>query len=1272
MLVAGITAGAIALGLVAGSSSIAAPAGSTPSEDSVALPGARAANPAITAEARPNSGTAPSAYLLKLKPAPTARVYDRALDDGRAAARSAARGQRTRIRAAQAEVAEALPDDTSVMFRTHTVLSAIAVQADPDAAGALREIQGVESVHPIVPKEFENSYAVGMQGAPAAWGMPGGDAGDGIKVAIVDTGVDYTHANFGGPGTTAAYEQAHQAETSPIDPSLLDGDKFIGGYDFVGDTYQPNEDEDNFQPNAMPDPNPIDCEGHGSHVAGSAAGYGVESGGSTYSGAYDAGTDIGSMEIGPGMAPKAQVLAYKVFGCEGSTNWITAAIDKAADPNGDGDPSDGADVINLSVGSDFGSGEDGDSVAANAAVDLGVSVVASAGNSSDRTDISGSPGNASKVITVANSQDASSRIDGVAVSIDSADGLHGAQRSFAYDWDEDPDLAGEVVRAPAGDRAGCSPFPAGSFTGKVVMVEWNDANPECGSAQRAGNLHAAGAIGFIFANSTETFSLGITGSEEIPGVMIVKSGADQLRTALDESRDVEVQGTSINTVTQTFPADNDKVNASSSRGLHVEGNVKPDVAAVGTSVFSTAVGTGSAGTSETGTSMSSPMVAGLAALVRGAHPEWSPLKVKADIMNTATHDITVNGNLGPASDVFSPVRVGSGRVDADHALSNEVLAYNPVDGTVSVSFGAVQAKGPMTLSKTVTVENTGVSSVTYDTSYLAATTVPGVEYSVSPSQVTVAAGSTATVTVTLEVTDVEAMSKTVDPTIGRMSTALDLPRETLSEAAGRLVLEPSGGGAKLRVPVYAAPRPASVLSQAGSIEFPDDGMRSAQIELTGKDLGQDGSNGTGDSDPDNDIFSVGAGFELTAESGQSPACTSQGQKFCVQTPVERGGDVKHVGFTSSNPYAGSPADARGYFALSTRAPFAIPSDRIHFQVEIDVDGDRKVDLYLTSNRLVQESGQSEDVFVASLLDPSLPKGQRTLDLRGVNGRFGDLDTALYDTDTIVLPFALEALKDYGIDASNPRVNYGISTFYSRNDHPIDLVGIDPVSKELQLSVDLFEPGIRVAGALGDGLLYDDVAGDTLTVTRDGESYRADGGKGLMLVHFHNETGSKSQIVGLSDRKPESLAPKMEAKAKGAKPKNGRGWFHTAVTVSFTCTPGTAALIGPCPSPVKLAKDGRDLSVSRTITASDGQSATAGVGGIMIDRTKPKVRIKGVRKGRAYRRAPKGRCVASDKTSKVASCKLKRKRKGKRVTYVATAKDKAGNKRTLKVRVRLKR
>ncbi len=1047
-------------------------------------------------------------FLLKLANAPTTRVFDGHRADGLRAARAAARAQLTRIAGAQRDLITELPPHSPVLYRTHSVLAGVAVTTDVHNARALADLPDVAAVYPVAPKFLDNSYAVPFQGAPQVW-TTNGDTGQNTTIAIIDTGIDYTHANFGGPGTVAAYTTAHAAEAAPANPALFPSAKVIGGYDFVGDAYNDDTSSASYDPVPHPDGNPLDCNGHGSHVAGTAAGLGENADGTTYRGTYDSSTPVGTMKIGPGMAPGAKLYAYRVLGCSGTaaTSIISAAIDRASDPNDDGDPSDHVDVINLSLSSNFGSPDDGDAIAANDAVDLGISVSISAGNGGDVTDIGGSPGTASKAITVADSQDAASTVDGVSVTIDGNPQTYAATRAALYDWTTGADLSGSVVLPPPGtSTTACDPYPAGTFTGAIALIE---AGAECGSTQRAANLEAAGAKGFILANSTETFATGINGSATIPGVLIAKSGGDAIRTALGAATAVTVTGTAANAITQLFTDDNDKLNSSSSRGTRAPGNVKPDVAAVGTSVFSTAVGTGSDGRSMSGTSMAAPMVAGLAALVHTAHPDWTPNEVKADIMNTAGQDVYVDGAAHPSGGIYGPARVGAGRIEADAALANDVLAYDGDDaGTVSVSFGAVEVTGPIALTRHITVKNTSLSTVTYKASYDPITVVPGVSYSVTPSTVVLTPRGSDTLTVTLTVTDPAQMTKTVDPTIGRL-TALGRPRETLAEASGRVLLTsvPSGRPT-LRVPIYAAPRPASVMTQAATLQISGAGSdQTAPLTLTGQDLGSGMTNGVGDGDPDNDIFSLAAGFELQASSGLAPQCGPEILTDCYRIAEERDADLRDVGYTSDYPLFNNPSDSLAYFAVSTQGPWSTPSDKATLEIAIDVDGDNVPDLFLYNTRL-----GTDDEFVSELYDP----GVGVIDDEPIDERSGDTDAALYDSDTMILPLYLGALVPYGITAAHPRIFYGVTGYSAYSSHPIDVIGIDPATGHLShpLTANLYAPGVRVLDSGGDGPLMLDTSGAVVTVHRDPASYRADHGQGVLMAHLHNRVGDKTQVVTL--------------------------------------------------------------------------------------------------------------------------------------------------------------
>ena len=244
-------------------------------------------------------------------------------------------------------------------------------------------------------------------------------------------------------GTVADYQAAKAQLGQPVTPDEFPGPKVVGGYDFAGDAYQADPTTADYNPVPAPDPYPLDCNSHGTHVAGTVAGYGVNADGTTYTGAYNKNTPFSSLRIGPGIAPLAKLYAYRVFGCAGSTDLVSAAIDRAADPNGDGDTSDHVDVINMSLGSDYGSPQDGDSVATDAASKLGITMVVASGNAGDLYDVGGSPGNAPSTIAVAASADAHSVVDALNVT--------GPRRSRAS---TPPSARSPTTRRPSPTSAG--------------------------------------------------------------------------------------------------------------------------------------------------------------------------------------------------------------------------------------------------------------------------------------------------------------------------------------------------------------------------------------------------------------------------------------------------------------------------------------------------------------------------------------------------------------------------------------------------------------------------------------------------------------------------------------------------------------------------------------------------------------------------------------------------------------------------------------------------
>ena len=209
----------------------------------------------------------------------------------------------------------------------------VKVRIDRSKLDSLRTLKGVTAVRGLSKVVPDNVKGVQLIGAPSVWGGLAALHGENIKIAVIDTGIDYTHANFGGPGTVAAFNAANAVDTLPPMAVHGWGNRVKGGVDLVGDDYNADPDDPAFQPVPHPDPNPLDCNGHGSHVAGSAAGSGVTAAGATYNGSYNATTITGnSWRIGPGVAPKADIYGIRVFGCEGSTDVTVDAIEWAIGP----------------------------------------------------------------------------------------------------------------------------------------------------------------------------------------------------------------------------------------------------------------------------------------------------------------------------------------------------------------------------------------------------------------------------------------------------------------------------------------------------------------------------------------------------------------------------------------------------------------------------------------------------------------------------------------------------------------------------------------------------------------------------------------------------------------------------------------------------------------------------------------------------------------------------------------------------------------------------
>ncbi|GAA3575661.1 S8 family serine peptidase [Amycolatopsis ultiminotia] len=1032
--------------------------------------------------------------FVELAKKPAVDVFNAEQGKGKEKAKQAARAAKADVAAAVSSVVgqlRAADAGTKLVTQTSNAVAGAVVTADAAKIRELAKRPDVVSVRTVVPKTRTNASAEQLTNTLASWQQTG-KLGDNIRVGVIDDGIDYTHADFGGPGTPEAYQSVDRTKPTPLFPSA----KVVGGTDLVGDDY--DSEGTTGSPDPAPDPNPIACGEHGTHVAGTVAGFGVNADGSTFNGDYRKlnKKTLEAMRIGPGTAPKALLYAIKVFGCEGSTNVTSQALDWALDPDGDGDFTDHLDVVNLSLGSDFGAPDDPDSLFVRKLAQTGVVPVISAGNGGDINDVAGSPGNTPEALTVASSRDAGELRDAVEVKAPIT-GQQPGQYSQDYTEYDSLDVTLPVVPLSEDNNAGCNAYSAedkAKVAGKIVWLEWddNDATRACGSAGRADNAAAAGAKGVLLSSTLEHFAAGIAGNAAVPMFQLTGKATTAVRPGLTAGTlTTRLFGTGRAILQTSDQSIVDTPSSFTSRGGRGP-SVKPDVSAPGDTITSAFRGSGNGRLVISGTSMAAPHTSGITALVRQAHPDWTVEEVKADIVGTAAHDVTDGQGRS-----YAPQRVGAGRIDAKAALDNEVLTYVQDDpGAVSVTFGTVEASGPVTLSKTVKVVNKGVKPVEYSVGYEAVNSLPGVEYTVDKSSVKVNPRGVATVKVTLKITDPKALRKVLDPTMEAAQAGL--ARQFVADASGRVAFTPRNGATvPLRVAVYSAPKPVSAITTPGGVGFGADADQ-AVLNLGGKGVDQ----GSG---PERyrSLISV---LELQAESPQLPECDADVTADCTLNDTAKGGDLRYVGAASTAPLArtqGDPEDAVLAFGITTWSDFAnLGSNTIPF-VDIDTTGDGKPDF---ETFVTKATGT--DVLVANTVSLSQPDAP-SVDVQAINGQLGDVDTNVFDSNVMVLPVSIAAL---GIDpkAASHRISYtvGTSGYYVAPGSTDGLID----SVDTPLSFDALAPAYSAQGGGDAALAYVAKPGTALVVNRNKAAVAGDKPKGLLALEHHNAAGARASVV----------------------------------------------------------------------------------------------------------------------------------------------------------------
>jgi uncharacterized repeat protein (TIGR01451 family) len=685
------------------------------------LAGLRATNPEVT-----------GAHGLSLT-SPTVLAYTRYLDTKRAEFLGSARA--------------ALQRDLKVVYQYRYANNGVAVVLSPEEAAKVARLPGVTSVQRDVERELHTDAGPAWIGAPGLWdgtNDPGGigTKGEGVIVGIIDTGINYSNPSFAATGPVDGYVHTNPlgsgnflGDCAPGKPyAAYCNDKLIGvrGYTSVNGG------------------NPVDMDGHGSHVAGTAAGNFVEA-------------VVGTTEMTApisGVAPHANLIAYNAC-CTLSA--LSAAIEDivkdysailAVKP-------DALMTVNYSIGSASASDvwNDWDTVGYLNARAAGIFVATSAGNSGPGAATVGSPADAPWLTSVGNL-------------------TH--NRTFGNDLIDmvggdtpPPDMYGRALAGSlpltkivyAGNYGNplcpLGSFTAGTFSGEIVVCD-RGAYALVDKAQAVLN---GGAAGFVVVNTPATSNNRVAVSYPLPGVHLSLEDGVTLKAWLDTGE----AGSHKAAIRGSYRVDDnalgDIMSASSSRGPNqaLADILSPSISAPGSDILAP-YGTGNAiyWDAISGTSMASPHIAGAAALLMALHPTWTPAEVQSALMTTAYEGVKKENGVTPAG----PFDMGSGRVDLTQAakaglVMNETktnyLAADPAKDGDPKSLNLPSMGNARCLQEctwTRTVKGT-VDGVTWTATTSAAA---GLEISVEPESFTLDAGDVQIITITA---DVSALAKDV-------------------------------------------------------------------------------------------------------------------------------------------------------------------------------------------------------------------------------------------------------------------------------------------------------------------------------------------------------------------------------------------------------------------------------------------------------------------------------------------------------------------------------
>lgn len=546
-----------------------------------------------------------------------------------------------------------------------TLFNGFSVKVDAANRLKLLRLKGVKAMYPVQIVERPESaqpgdtspdleFALTLTGADIAQNQLG-LTGAGVKVGIIDSGVDIDHPAFGGSGVPG---------TTPFPTARI-----VAGYDLVGDNYDSSGTPEQQVP--VPDPVPDDCGGHGTHVSGIVGGNG------------------GGIK---GVAPNASIGMYRVFGCGGtsSSDVIVEALERAY--------ADGMQVINQSLGAARQWPQYPTAQASTRLVAKGVVMVTSTGNngptgsSPDGLFAAGAPGVGDKVIATASFDNAqrSFEVNGTPYGFNPATGS------------PLPPTEGSLPMARTGTTAttndACNPI-AEDMTGKAVLVR----RGTCSFFIKATNVQASGAAAMVlYNNAAGALSPTVAGDPPITIPVVAVTAAQG--AVLDGA--IAAGPTTLNwsPLAVAFPyGTGGLISGFSSFGLNAELSLKPQIGAPGGGILSSYPLESGGAAVLSGTSMASPHVAGGVALLLEAKPKLRPGAVQSRLQNTADpKNWSGNAALGLLDHAF---RQGAGMLDIVGAVTATAMVSPSQISTGESANGSYQ--------QTLTVRNLSLSPATY-------------------------------------------------------------------------------------------------------------------------------------------------------------------------------------------------------------------------------------------------------------------------------------------------------------------------------------------------------------------------------------------------------------------------------------------------------------------------------------------------------------------------------------------------------------------------------